>query len=159
MFGRPPAVRRGGALIGFAEIVLVVGIALVFLVAAPFAGRTWVRRLRASAEAEVLATGPVHLLDSSANLAGVMSRGVTQLRGNGCLAAYPNEIVFVQWVPRRTLRIPRSSISGIGRVDSWLGKRRPVPMFEIRWNGEDGEDAAAWWVADLEAWERELLVH
>src|SRR5688500_13064995 len=126
------------------------------LVAAPFAARSWIRRLRSSAEAEVLAGGRVRMMDASANLAGVMSRGVTQLRGNGCLAAYEDELVFVQWVPRRTLRIPRSAITGVGRVRVFLGKTKGKPMLEVLWAGEDGSDSAGWWVSDLEAWEKEL---
>jgi hypothetical protein len=141
---------------GFAEVVVIVAVALLMLVAVPFAARSWIRRLRSNAEAEVLAGGRVRLIDASANLAGVMSRGVTQLRGNGCLAAYEDELVFVQWVPRRTLRIPRSAITGIDRQRIYLGKTKGTPMLEVLWNGADGSDSAAWWVADLEAWEREL---
>jgi hypothetical protein len=136
-----------------AEIVLIAIVAAVFLGMLPLAARTWMGRLRTNAEAEVRALGgPVARMDPSANLAGVSSRGRTQLRGNGCLAIVGDELVFVQWVPRRALRVPLASITEVGRVNSWLGKVRPTPMLEVRWN----EDSAAWWVADLPSWEAAL---
>ena len=141
---------------GIGELALIGVVVFFFLVVVPMLALTWVRRLKANAEAEVRALGNPRLLDAVAQTAGVYSRGATQSRGNGCLAAFDDDLVFLQWVPHRTLRIPRSTITGVGRINAFLGKWKGRPLLEVRWDGPEGSDSAAWWVADLDAWEREL---
>lgn len=148
-------------MIGTGEIVTIAVVAALLFVFLPLLALVplvgaWLRRIRASAEAEAREAGPTRLLDPGALGVGVTSRGPTQLRGTGCLAATDRELVFVQWVPRRTLRIPRASIVGVTRVDSHLGKRMGTPFLHVTWGEPGATDSAAWRVADLVAWEREL---
>jgi hypothetical protein len=67
----------------------------------------------------------LELMDDSANSFGVESRGVAEIRGNGCLALTADEVLFVMWPPRRELRISRERISVIERAGSHLGKSWP----------------------------------
>ncbi len=96
-------------------------------------------------------------IDEGANSFGVESRGPWQIRGNGCLAASDEEVVFVMWLPRRTLRFPRDRITGVERAWSHLGKTIGRPLLRVRFTGDDGQpDSVAWFVRDLPAWEAAL---
>lgn len=116
--------------------------------------------LRASARAEALELlGGVEprRLDDQVNCFGLASRGMAQVRGTGCLAAGEDEIVFVLWYPRRTLRIVRSMILAVDTPKSHLGKTRARPLLRIRFTTLTGEeDAIAWWVRDLPGWLGEI---
>jgi hypothetical protein len=104
----------------------------------------------------LLAAEPV-LVDDAANFFGRESRGVLQLRGNGCLALSDDTLAFAMWFPRRTLVVPRASITAVEATDSHLGKRIGRPLLRIRFTGPDGEpDAAAWYVRDLPRWRATL---
>ena len=97
------------------------------------------------------------LLDDSANFFGVESRGAGQIRGNGCLAATEDEVLFLMWLPRRQLRIPRDRITLIERTGSHLGKTVGRPLLLVRFTRDDGHaDSAAWLVRDLAMWEAVL---
>jgi hypothetical protein len=117
----------------------------------------WLRR-RAEAHVRSMAGGrELELMDESANSFGVESRGVTQIRGNGCLALTADEILFVMWLPRRELRISRERISLVERAGSHLGKTVGRPLLRVRFADEIGrEDSVAWLVRDLPAWEAAL---
>ncbi len=96
-------------------------------------------------------------IDEAANSFGVESRGPWQIRGNGCMAASAEEVVFVMWVPRRTLRIPRDRITGVERASSHLGKTIGRPLLRVRFTDDDGQpDSVAWFVHDLPGWEAAL---
>jgi hypothetical protein len=93
------------------------------------------------------------LVDERARFYGVESRGALQLRGNGCLAATPGELLFVQWVPRRELSIARGQVLAVETAPSHLGKTRFRPLLRVRFMDSSGEhDAVAWEVRDLDAW-------
>lgn len=97
------------------------------------------------------------LLEDGPNSFGVESRGRGQLRGNGCLAASQDEILFIMWWPRREIHIPRARITAVERTRSHLGKRIGRDLLRVRFTNEEGSpDSAAWWVRDLPAWERVL---
>jgi hypothetical protein len=97
------------------------------------------------------------LIDETANSFGVESAGATQIRGNGCLAATEEEVVFVMWLPRRELRIPRDRITAVERVRSHLGKTIGHELLRLRYIDEAGRpDSMAWFVQDLAAWEATL---
>ncbi|MEA2432750.1 MAG: hypothetical protein QOG54_207 [Actinomycetota bacterium] len=97
------------------------------------------------------------MIDDFANFFGLQSRGAAQMRGNGCLAITPDEVVFLMWLPRRDLYIPRQRITSVERVRSHLGKRIGRDLLKITFTDETGNpDSAAWFVHDLPAWEAAL---
>jgi hypothetical protein len=103
--------------------------------------------------------GPEKILvtDDRANFFGVESKGKAQMRGNGCLVATADEIVFVMWLPRREVRIPREHVIGIERARWHLGKSVGRELLRVRFTNDAGApDSVAWWVADLPAWEAAL---
>jgi hypothetical protein len=104
-----------------------------------------------------LGEGRILVIDESANSFGLGSKGVTQIRGNGCLGASDDEVIFVMWLPRRELRIPRHRITSVDRARSHLGKTVGRPLLRIAFTNDDGHpDTIALLVSDLEAWESAL---
>lgn len=117
----------------------------------------WLRQRGAAAVHARLGEDRILLLDDRANSFGVESRGVAQIRGNGCLVATDDEVLFVMWLPRRELRIDRERITAVERVSSHLGKTVGRPLLRIRYIDEAGRlDSVAWFVRDLPAWEATL---
>lgn len=93
------------------------------------------------------------LVDELANCFGVESAGVTQLRGNGCLALGPDLLVFAMWLPKRDIVIPRNRIQAVDTAGSHLGKTVMRRLLRVAWTREDGtQDRVAWFVRDLDAW-------
>ncbi|MCO4746636.1 MAG: hypothetical protein KC912_17715 [Proteobacteria bacterium] len=117
-----------------------------------------VRTFRSHVLGEALMTteGEVVLDESMAVSLGVESWGRTQLRGNVALVASREELVAVQWVPRRTLRIRRSDIVRIETPMSHLGASRATPLLKVVFRTAEGEDSVAFQLRDLETWVREL---
>ena len=100
-----------------------------------------------------LGAGRVLLLEDGANSFGVESKGRAQIRGNGCLAATLDEILFVMWFPRREVRIARSAVTAVERAKSHLGKTVGRPLLRVRFTNDEGRpDSVAWWVADVSEW-------
>jgi hypothetical protein len=117
----------------------------------------WLRRRGAAVVRARLGKDRIVLLDDRANSFGIESRGVTQIRGNGCLAATDDEILFVMWFPRRELRIPRERITAVEHATWHLGKSVARPLLRLRYINESGQDdSIAWFVRDLPAWETAL---
>jgi hypothetical protein len=118
------------------------------------------RRLRRRAAEDVrshLGADDIVLMDEGANSFGIESKGVAQIRGNGCLAASDEELMFVMWLPRREIRIPRNMITSVERTNSHLGKSMGRPLLLVRFTDEAGSpDSIAWLVSDLEAWQSAL---
>lgn len=115
------------------------------------------RRAIAAAVRARLGEGNVVAAEGSANFFGVESKGKAQIRGNGHLAASPDEILFVMWFPRRELSIPRHRVTGVERTRSHLGKTVGRELLRVRFTNDAGEaDSAAWLVRDLAAWEAVL---
>lgn len=82
---------------------------------------------------------------------------MAQVRGNGCLCLGSEKLVFVLWLPRRKLEIPRSKLLGVESVKSHLGKSKFVPLLKVRFTNDVGEeDSVAWTVRDLPRWLNEL---
>jgi hypothetical protein len=118
------------------------------------------RRLRRRAAEDVrsrLGADRIHLMDERANSFGLESKGAAQIRGNGCLAISDSELMFVMWLPRREIVVPRHQITGVERVRSHLGKSVGRELLKISFTGAEGNpDSVAWLVNDLEAWESAL---
>ena len=96
-------------------------------------------------------------LEHGANCFGVESKGKWQIRGNGCLAATADEILFVMWFPRREIRIRRDRVTAVEHAKWHLGKSVGRTLLRVRFTNDDGQpDSVAWWVADLGRWETVL---
>ena len=94
------------------------------------------------------------LIEDGANSFGVESGGRWQIRGNGCLAATADEILFVMWWPRREVLIPRNAVTAVEPAKSHLGKTVGQPLLRVRFTNEEGRpDSVAWWVNDVSRWE------
>ncbi|MGM0575936.1 MAG: hypothetical protein ACQEXJ_09430 [Myxococcota bacterium] len=118
--------------------------------------RRRVGRWRAEVSADVdarLGRDRIRLRDDMANFFGLESWGLGQVRGNGCLAATDDEVLFVMWVPRRTIRVDRAFIEAVETPRSHLGKTKGPRLLRLRFRSpEGGEDSAAWLVRNLDRW-------
>ena len=95
--------------------------------------------------------------DESALSFGVESKGAWQVRGNGCLCATNEELLFIMWLPRRELMIARERVTAVERAKSHLGKRIGRELLRVRFTNDWGQpDSIAWYVRDLTAWEAAL---
>ena len=120
------------------------------------------KRLRRRAAEDVrsrLGAENIFMIDERANSFGIESKGVAQIRGNGCLAASDDQLMFLMWLPRRELVIARPLITGVERVRSHLGKTIGRDLLKVSFTNNEGTpDSVAWYVSDLEAWESALRV-
>ena len=113
----------------------------------------WFGRRTADEVTASLGADNIRAIDSGANFFGLSSSGVRQVRGNGCLAATDDEILFRMWFPKKEIRIQRDRIASVGRAKSHLGKTVGRPLLLVSFADEVGqEDSAAWLVADLDSW-------
>ena len=126
-------------------VLVVVGVAVGLLLA-----RKGARR--ASERVEERLAGLDVLRRTKANLYGVASEGKGQVRGLGTLALTPDELVFVQYLPDRLIRIRRDRITAAAIGRSFLGKTSGRDLLMVTW----GEDVAAWDVPDVTSWQAAL---
>ena len=92
------------------------------------------------------------LLEGDARLVGVRSRGRVQARGTGTLALTARELVFVMWMPRRELRIPREAIESAQTGHGLPGYRSGGELLHVCWRDAEALDEAAFGVSDLGDW-------
>ena len=101
--------------------------------------------------------GEIKLKDSSANFFGRDSLKKNQPRGNGVLAIFNETLYFELYVPRKSMEIPLSMITGVERGTSFLGKSKLTPLLIVHFLNEFGQDeSAAWQVKNLPTWEKML---
>jgi hypothetical protein len=101
--------------------------------------------------------GEIRLKDNSANYFGRDSLKKNQPRGNGVLAIFNETLYFELYVPRKSIEIPLSMITGVERGTSFLGKTKMTPLLIVHFLNEFGQDeTAAWQVKNLPAWEKTL---
>lgn len=133
-------------------LLLFLGVFFVLLLY--FLSRT-ARKVRAEVEAEL---SNIELIDQGASFFGLSSKGVGQVRGNGCLALTEHELVFRMWVPKQWLRIRREDITAVETPRSHLGKTRGTPLLLVAFKDHERSavDTIAWQVRDLAAWTRAL---
>ncbi len=114
------------------------------------------RKLLKTARAEVYAEYPEHvriLTSPMANLFGVQSGGMKQIRGNGILLLTASQIYFRMLLPRRELLVPLRSVTSVETPKSFLGKTKGRKLLKVDFrNDTGGTDSAAWLVQDLEKW-------
>ncbi len=124
-------------------VVVLVGVGLV--VARRGAGRA-----RSRIESRLAGLDVVR--SSKANFYGLASAGAGQVRGLGMLALTADELVFVQLVPDREVRVPRAAISSVRVERSYLGKTQGRDLLVVTWADDEG----AWDVPDVATWSGEL---
>jgi hypothetical protein len=80
------------------------------------------------------------------------------MRGTGTLALTAGELVFLMWLPRRELRIPRDAIESVETGHGLAGKWTGGELLHVRWRSGATVDEAAWGVKDLGVWIAALRV-
>ena len=98
---------------------------------------------------------PMTKFAQNVNYFGQETKGLSQVRGNGCLILTDTELFFEMWWPKRMLKIPLHLISGVENPPpKWhLKKTKSRPLLKIHFTNEQGnEDSAAWIVPELEDW-------
>ena len=75
----------------------------------------------------------------SANCLGEESRGLKQVRGNGCLAFTKERLLFQFWVGERTIEIPLHRVTGTSIQKTFLGKTKGYPLLVVAYESADGE--------------------
>jgi hypothetical protein len=114
------------------------------------------RRLRDETAQEVrdrLGADAIVRLDDVTRFFGLSSAGMFQIRGNGCLAATRDQLLFRLWIPRREVLIDRASVTGIDTPRAHRGKTSLHRLLRVGYTNPRAEgDAAAWAVRDLDAW-------
>lgn len=131
-------------------LVVALGVAIIF-----GAVILVLRRLAGRAQETLRATTGDRpaVLQEHVNTLGRASRGKGQVRGNGTLGLFEDELVFVQWAPSRTDRISREAITKVDTPRAFLGKTYGRRLLAVTWRTpEGGEDRMAWVVKDLDEW-------
>lgn len=91
-----------------------------------------------------------------ANFFGQQSRGPGQIRGNGALVLTPTELYFLMFAPRRETSIPLEAVISVSTPRSHLGKTCVAKLLRIDYRANDGDDAVAWAVHDLDGWTSDI---
>jgi hypothetical protein len=139
--------------------VLIVVVVVVLVVAGVVLARSGAGKAQQRVDARL--DGLTVQRRSKANLFGMASAEATKVRGLGVLALTPDDLVFVQFVPDREIKVPRSSITSVTTSTSFLGQTQAKDLLVIAWSGHDGTDGdeAAWDVPDLPDWQAALQPH
>lgn len=141
-------------------ILLVVGILALDVVLWLGVIRPALRRRATAAAADAALTlgGEPALREGNVRSLGQLSLGRGQVRGNGHLAVTDDAIVFTLMVPRRTVRIARDRVTGVGEVRAHLGTWVGRTLLRVDFIDDDGRpDAIAFDVGrDRAAWRAAL---
>lgn len=138
-----------------ALIILLVIVGVAVLAAIVLATRAFVRRAAADSAAAIdreFAGIEVLRKDPMANYFGLESKGGKQVRGNGALVLTADELWFRRIGSSEPLRVARGAITETSVVRSHAGKTVGRPLVRVAFDGPQGPDSAAWYVADAEAW-------
>ena len=138
------------------EVVLIplgilTGIAVIF-------GALYLRTLliikdRTNVALNLVKRHKILLMEKAANFFGQASKGPKQFRGNGILIFTDKGLFFEMWTPKKSLKIPISSIIGAEKANRFLDKTNLKPLLKVRFFNKSGiEDSAAWLVKDPEKW-------
>jgi hypothetical protein len=136
-------------------IALIVLGGLGFTIAVLWLVKRWFLSMLAAARAKLdgFAAGRVaKRLDDRANFFGVDSKSAAQLRGNGVLALYDTEVIFVQLMIDRVIRIPVTEITEITTTKVWKGKTIFRDLLKVTWREGASTETAVWFVVDLPGW-------
>ena len=117
--------------------------------------RQWFLGMVATARAKVEAIAGGRIakrIDDRANFFGLGSRSAAQLRGNGVLALYDDELVFVQLMIGREIRIPTDALVEVTTAKSQKGKTIFRDLLKVTWRLDGGTQSVVWFVVDLQGW-------
>ena len=117
--------------------------------------RRWFYSMVATARAKLdaLAAGRIaKRVDDRARFFGVGSKSAAQLRGNGVLALYETELIFVQLMIDRVIRIPIDAIVEVTTAKSFKGKTIFRDLLTITWRLDGGTETVGLFVVDLQGW-------
>jgi hypothetical protein len=140
-------------MLGAMEIALIVAAFLAFAVIAFL-----VQRKAGAAKTRIddgLAALDVQRQDK-AHLIGLQSGEERQSKAIGALALSPDELVFLQLVPEREVRIPRAAVSSAEVGREFLGRTHPRDLLIVTWGEGDDADVAGFEVSDAAGWTTEL---
>lgn len=138
------------AIVGIVLAALVAVFALVVLI-----GARKLRRVRNAYKERIAAAGEAEM-SGQANFFGQASAGKTQVRGLGTLVLTPTELVFVQLMPTRELRVSRDSITSTGVTRHFLGKTQGRDLLVVTWDVNGMGDAAAFDTSNIDGWRAKL---
>jgi ABC-type uncharacterized transport system ATPase subunit len=96
------------------------------------------------------------LRKDKAHLMGELSGGDRQAKSIGALALTPDELVFLQLVPERQVRVGRSDIGAVEVSQEFLGKTHTRELLIVRWGEGDDVDGLAFDVDEATDWAMEL---
>ena len=134
-------------------------IAIALLIAFSY-GLSYLKNLQAKRAQEVLdkyKDKKIIAVSSNANYFGRESKDITQIRGNGVLILMQEELCFEMWAPKKELRIPVSSFSGVETTQSHLGRSKFTPLLKVVFKNDEGQsDSAAWLVNNLDNWKQSI---
>lgn len=137
------------------EIVLIVLAGLLLgVVALVVVAAVRFRSVRSRHRARVATVDPHH--SEPATLVGLASEGRLQTRGVGTLALGDTELLFVQLVPEREVRVPRDAITSTRATRHFLGKTTGKDLLLVTWDVQGLTDAAAFATPDVGAWRDRL---
>jgi hypothetical protein len=136
-------------------IGLIFGAIVAIFAVLVLVGASRLRRARKAYEARVAAAGEA-VLSGQANFFGQASAGKSQIRGLGTLVLTETELVFVQLVPARELRVSRESITSTGVTRHFLGKTQGRDLLVVTWDVNGMGDAAAFDTPNIDAWRSKL---
>jgi hypothetical protein len=153
----------GGCWTGGVKIALIlIGSLVVFGVALTTTLVTVIGRSRRTAAGDPHLAGTIET--TAAHYGGGIDDGMGSVIGNGILgrrAGHPGGLVFVMYVPRRTIDVPASAIRGLHidpvlRVPGRYAKGR-LPWLMVEWVTAQGRTATSGFqVREPERWKSEL---
>lgn len=132
-------------------IGLVLAIVVGFFAVLVLVGASRLRKLRRANQARIAAVGEAELT-AQANFFGQASQGKTQVRGLGTMLLTQTELVFVQLMPARELRVSRDSITSTRVTRHFLGKTQGRDLLVVMWEVNGMGDAAAFDTPDVSDW-------
>ena len=136
--------------------VAIVWILIATLVVSAVIALLLVRRHRQRAERRLTEVPGALQRTTAATSLGLESQGGSPARGTGTLVLTDAEVAFAQWQPDILIRIPRAAIQDVDTTRSHLGKSMSSDLLRIRWAADGGDDAAAFFVRDLDPWLSDL---
>jgi len=93
------------------------------------------------------------LVSENANLFGIESKGIKQIKGNGVLILTDNSLFFGMWTPKREFEIPIKRITRIEKVKNQLHRSILRNLLKVEFFDEDNQiDSVVWYVRDLDIW-------
>lgn len=114
------------------------------------------RKLQKNAIDELSVSYPEHtriLTSPMANLFGLESAGMKQVRGNGILLLTSSQLYFRMLLPKKEVLIPLRNIVSVETPKSYLGKTKGMKLLKVNFRNDTGaSDSAAWLVDHLEEW-------